>query len=121
MKRVMLWILTLVSAALFVLAGSMKLLGVPTHVQVFAAIGIGQWFRYFTGTLEVIGAVALFVPALAPYAALLLATVMIGAVITHLFVIGGSPLVPVFLLASTLAIAWLRRQQISSWPSAIGA
>jgi hypothetical protein len=33
---------------------------------------------------------------------------MVGAVITHLFIVGGSPLIPILLLASTTAIAWLR-------------
>jgi uncharacterized membrane protein len=31
-------------------------------VGLFDAIGIGQWFRYLTGGLEVLGAVALLVP-----------------------------------------------------------
>src|SRR5258708_34863922 len=60
-------------------------------VQLFAQIGVGQWFRYLTGGLEGLGAVALLVPALAELGALLLVLVMIGAVGTHLVVIGGSP------------------------------
>jgi putative oxidoreductase len=114
MRNILLWLLTIVSAALFLLAGMLKLLGVEMEVQLFAAIGIGQWFRSVTGLLEIIGAAGLFVPALAPFAALLLAAVMAGAVTTHLFIVGGNPLVPVLLLASTLAIAWLRREPISS-------
>jgi uncharacterized membrane protein YphA (DoxX/SURF4 family) len=99
---------------MFLLAGTLKLTGLPMEVQLFSAIGIGQWFRYVTGSLEVVGAIGLFVPTLAPFAALLLAAVMVGAVITHLFIVGGSPLVAIVLLAITIAIASLRRERISS-------
>ena len=114
MRNITLWLLTIVSAAMFLLAGVLKLAGVQMEVDMFATIGIGQWFRYVTGLLEVGGAVGLFVPAVANYAALLLATVMLGAITTHLFIIGGNPLVPILLLAATATIAWLRRERISS-------
>ena len=114
MRNVMLWLLTVVSAAMFLLAGALKLAGVPMEVDLFAAIGIGQWFRYLTGLLEIGGALGLFVPALASYAALLLGTVMLGAITTHLLIVGGNPIVPILLLAATSTIAWLRRERISS-------
>ena len=113
MRTLTLWTLSTVSAALFMLAGVLKWIGVDVEVQLFDAIGIGQWFRYLTGALEIAGAVGLFVPAVAPYAALLLAAVMSGALVTHA-VIGGNPVAAILLLASTLTIAWLRREQISS-------
>jgi putative oxidoreductase len=114
MRTVFLWVLTVASAALFVLAGTLKLAGVDMEVQLFATIGIGQWFRYLTGLLEISGAVGLFVPALASYAALMLAVVMSGAVMTDLFIAHESPVAAACLLASTLTIAWLRRERISS-------
>jgi len=114
MRNLTLWILTIASAAMLLLAGTMKLVGVQMQVDLFAALGIGQWFRYLTGLLEVGGAIGLFVPAAATYAALLLAAVMAGAVATHLLIIGGNPLVPILLLGATLTIAWLRRERISS-------
>ncbi len=114
MRKATLWALTVVSATMFLLVGALKWIGVDMEVQLYVAIGIGQWFRYLTGTFEILGGIGLFVPAVAPYAALLLAAVMTGAVFTHLFVIGGNPLAAILLLASTLTIAWLRREQISS-------
>jgi len=33
---------------------------------------------------------------------------MVGAIITHLFVIGGNPTVPIVLLAMTSTIGWAR-------------
>jgi putative oxidoreductase len=79
----------------------------------FEAIGIGQWFRYVTGAIEVVSAVALLVPSVAPFGAAVLVATMIGAVATHLLIVGGSPLVPLVLLVGALAVAWARRDQLS--------
>lgn len=78
-------------------------------VQAFGAIGLGQWFRYATGAIEVVSAVLLLTPSAASYGAAALAVTMVGAIVTHLFIIGGSPAIPVVLLASTATIAWARR------------
>ena len=110
---VALWGVQVVVAGLFLLAGGSKLAGAAAMVALFDAIGVGQWFRYVTGFIEVTGAVALLVPALAPFGALLLALTMVGAITTHLFIVGGSPVVPVFLLLGSLAILWARRDQLS--------
>jgi len=119
MRNAMLWTLTFFTAGMFLLAGALKLAGVEMEVQLFAAIGIGQWFRYFTAVLEMSGAILLFIATPAPFAALLLATVMIGAIVTHLFIAGGSPVVPIVLLASSLTIAWLRREPTRAPQSAV--
>ena len=105
---VVLWTLQIVSAALFLLSGALKLTGAPMMVQMFGTIGLGQWFRYVTGGLEVISAVLLLVPSLARFGALALAVTMVGAILTHLFIIGGNPAVPIALLAATATIAWVR-------------
>ena len=104
-----LWTLQILSAAMFLLAGGLKLAGMPAMVQLFAVIGLGQWFRYLTGTIEVVSAVLLLMPSLAAYGAAALVVTMIGAIFTHLFIVGGSPAIAIFLLASTATIASARR------------
>ena len=104
-----LWTLQILSAAMFLFAGGLKLVGAPLMVQEFGVIGLGQWFRYVTGTIEVVSAVLLLIPSLAAYGAAALVVTMIGAIFTHLFIIGGSPAIPIVLLASTATIAWARR------------
>jgi putative oxidoreductase len=106
-----LWTLQILSAAMFLFAGGLKLAGAPAMVQLFGAIGVGQWFRYLTGTIEVVSAVLLLIPSLAAYAAAALVVTMIGAIVTHLFIVGGSPAIPIVLLASTATIAWVRRSR----------
>ena len=109
-----LWIVQIATAAMFLLAGSSKLAGVPAMVGVFDAIGIGQWFRYLTGSIEVVSAGALLVPSWAAFGALLLIPTMVGAVLTHLFIVGGSAAPATVALTGSLAIAWARRDQLAS-------
>jgi len=106
-----LWFLQIAAAGMFLMVGFLKLSGNPQLVGLFEAIGLGQWFRYLTGTLEVTGAILLLVPRTSGLAALMLVGVMVGAVITHLFIVGGSPLMAIILLIVTGIVAWGRRRQ----------
>jgi putative oxidoreductase len=108
-----LWLTQIGLAAMFMLVGGLKLTGAPQLVALFDAIGIGQWFRYVTGSIEVVSAVALLVPGWAAFGALLLIPTMVGAVITHLFIVGGSAVPATVLLIGSLAIAWARRDQLA--------
>src|SRR6476469_8880231 len=101
-----LWILQIGAAGMFLMVGFFKLSGDPQLVELFDAIGLGQWFRYVTGSVEVLGAVLLLIPRLSGLGALLLAGTMVGAVATHLFVVGGSPLPAIILFIVTGVIAW---------------
>jgi hypothetical protein len=47
---------------MFLMVGFFKLSGDPRLVGLFDAIGFGQWFRYVTGSLEVLGALLLLIP-----------------------------------------------------------
>ena len=84
-------------------------------VALFDAIGIGQWFRYLTGSIEVTAALLLLTPRLALFGALLLIPTMIGAVVTHLLIVGASPMPAIVLLAGSSAIALVRRHQFTEW------
>jgi len=106
-----LWILQIGAAGMFLMVGFLKLSGDPQLVGLFEAIGLGQWFRYVTGSLEILGAVLLLIPRLSGVGALLLVGVMLGAVPTHLFVVGGSPLPAIILLIVTGIVAWGRRKR----------
>ena len=110
--RIALWGLQVILAALFLFAGGSKLAGAPAMLALFEAIGVGQRFRFVTGLIEVVSAVALLVPALAPFGALLLLSTMIGAIATHLFIVGGSPALPGLLLLGLVVVAWARRYQL---------
>lgn len=111
-QRRIVWGVRILLALAFGAAGAAKLAGVSQMVQVFDAIGVGQWFRYVTGAVEVVGAVLLLVPAAGFFGGLLLSATMIGAVATHA-VIGGSPVPALVLGLLSAFVAW--RQRPAAW------
>jgi uncharacterized membrane protein YphA (DoxX/SURF4 family) len=112
-SNIALWTLQVLVALTFVAAGSGKLLGRADMIALFDAVGLGQWFRYVTGSLEVLGALLLIVPGKSASGAVLLACVMAGAVVAHLAVLHTAPTAPCVLLALTALIAWGRRSQLA--------
>jgi putative oxidoreductase len=109
--HIALWALQIGLAGMFLLAGSSKLLGAAAMLALFDAIGIGQWFRYLTGLIEVGSALALLVPSLAVFGALALVATMVGAIVVHLFILGASPALPAILLLGSAGVVWARWHQ----------
>ena len=110
--NIALWVFQIALAALFIINfGPGKLLGSDQAVQTFTEIGAGQWLRYVTGALEVAGGIGLLIPRLSGLAALGLAGVMSGAVLTELFLLDADVVMPLILLVSVAVIAWFRRDR----------
>jgi putative oxidoreductase len=105
-----LWVLQVVLAIMFAMAGFAKVGGDQAMVQMFATIGIGQWFRYLVGALEIAGAVGVLISRLSGLAALGLLCLMAGAILTNVLVLGTSPLLPIVLMVVSALVAWGR------WP-----
>src|SRR5438132_2107950 len=106
--NVVLRILQILAATTFFLAGGSKLAGVAPMVEMFDKIGVGQWFRYLTGGLEVTGAILLLIPTTVVLGGALLAMTMLGAIATHLFVLGGSPVPAIVLFVMVGTVTWYR-------------
>lgn len=109
--NIVLWALQALLAIMFVMAGASKLFGEQGMVEMFATIGIGQWFRYVVGALEIAGALGVLIPRLSGLAALGLGCLMVGATLTNLFVLDASPLLPLALLLVGALVAWGRWAQ----------
>ncbi|MDQ5809836.1 MAG: DoxX family protein [Actinomycetota bacterium] len=105
-----LWVLQALLALQFAMAGLAKVFGSPAMVEMFAIIGIGQWFRYVVGALELAGAVGVLIPWLSGLAALGLVGLMAGATLTNVLVLDTSPLLPIVLFVVSSMVAWGR------WP-----
>jgi uncharacterized membrane protein YphA (DoxX/SURF4 family) len=103
------WAFQILAATQFFLTGLDKLSDAPVMVQLFAAVGFGQWFRYFTGTVEIVSAVLLLMPRVAHIGAALLVMTMIGALIAHFTVLPFSPAKPIILLVMVSVVLWVRR------------
>src|SRR6202035_6125205 len=111
-RRIGAWTVQGILAAAFLAAGSAKLAGVPYMVDLFAQIGLGQWFRVVTGAVEVTGAVALLIPGLAALGALWLGATMVGGVATPLFVLHPTPVPAVVLGFINAVVLYLRRDEL---------
>jgi uncharacterized membrane protein YphA (DoxX/SURF4 family) len=107
--NILLWCVQALLALDFVVVASLKLMGMPEMVELFAAVGVGQWFRYVTGILELTGAVLIVVPRTGSIGAALLATIMLGAIITHLFILRVPPTAPIVLFLLSGFVVWGRR------------
>ncbi len=105
-----LWTLQALLAIMFAMAGLAKVGGDAAMVEMFATIGIGQWFRYVVGALEIAGAVGVLVSRLSGLAALGLLCLMAGAILANVLVLGTSPQLPIVLMLVSALIAWGR------WP-----
>lgn len=109
-----LWTLQIVLGVFLVAASAApKFLGDATTVDIFLRIGLGDWFRYLVGTLELLGGVGLLVRRVSGAAAIGLVGLMIGAAYTQAFVLQGGALVvtPIVIGLLCALIAYARREE----------
>ena len=114
-RRIGTWVLQGIVAAEFFAAGAAKLAGAAYMVQLFEQIGLGQWFRYVTGVVEVVGALALITPGLVWFGGLWLGGTMFFAMLTHVFVLHTSLMPAIVLGVLNALIVYLRRDELASF------
>ena len=105
------WALRVLVALIFFYEGFDKFGERRLWIRVFAEIGIGQWFRYATGILEIVGAALILVPRATMAAVVMLLCILVGALLAHVFIIGvGLPHTAIVLVLFTAvsAIGWRR-------------
>lgn len=111
-KAISFTILRIALALLLMMAGAMKIIGAQQMVELFDAIGIGQWFRIFTGLCELVTGLLLLYPATIGIGALLGVGVMVGATIANIFILHHDFIhssIPAIIFA---IIAWTHRGQL---------
>ncbi|MEL6345635.1 MAG: DoxX family protein [Myxococcota bacterium] len=114
------WVAQVTAAVIMGQTLFFKFTGAPETVALFTALGMEPFGRIGTGVAELIASVLLLIPATAPLGALLGVGLMIGAVGAHLTVLGinyngdGGALfaMAIVTLLSSLAVLWLRRDQV---------
>jgi uncharacterized membrane protein YphA (DoxX/SURF4 family) len=114
---VILWIVQVLLAGLFAFAGITKLLVLfPEAVPIFERFGLGGWFMYAIGALELAGGIGLLIPRLSGLSALCLGGIMVGAIITHIVLVPppAAAVFPAAFLAVLLLVAYVRRSEIKA-------
>ena len=104
------WTTRAAIALAFASFGVEKLFG-SNWVPLFAQIGLGQWFRYFTGAVQLTGSALLLIPRTARVGAALIGCTMLGAMFVHMFVLhaGANAIIPAALLGLVIAAGWKGR------------
>lgn len=116
-RRTIIWIARIALALVFGGAGLAKIAGVDAMVAGFDAIGFGQWFRYFTGALEIALAILLVLPRWSALGAVMALGICGGALLVELQ--SGGDLVHVFVLGgASLALAYSQRADLAQLASA---
>ena len=102
------WLLTAIVTFMVGMSGLSKIAGSESMTANFTAMNMLPYMA-LVGVMEVIGVVALCIPRTSIYGALLLSSVMSGAIAVHIAMFGGAGLlVPMFLGATAWAGHCLR-------------
>jgi len=116
-RNIAVWSLRVMLAVAFFYFGVAKFFGGSRRIWIhlFDTIGFGQWFRIFTGFVEAGGALLLLVPRGVLPGVVVLCAAMLGALLTHVFILGIGPatITVVILLALLVGVALASRAQQS--------
>jgi uncharacterized membrane protein YeaQ/YmgE (transglycosylase-associated protein family) len=82
------WSLQLVVAGILLQTLFFKFTGAEESVYIFSTLGAEPWGRLVSGVVELIAAVLLLTPRTAPFGAALTMAVMVGAIGSHLMILG---------------------------------
>lgn len=87
-KNVLLWLCRIIIAAILLQTLYYKFTAAPESVYIFSKVGMEPEGRYITGMAELLAAILLLIPKTSFFGALLAFFIMIGAVATHILILG---------------------------------
>jgi uncharacterized membrane protein YphA (DoxX/SURF4 family) len=88
MKNKLILFLRLVAAAILLQTLFFKFTGAPESKFIFSTLGVEPWGRWFSGAVELIASALLLISATQLLGALIAISVMAGAILSHIFVLG---------------------------------
>ena len=113
------WSLQIALAGVFAFTAWRKFTAHPIPVETVEALGTGQWLRFALGMAELTGAIGLLIPRITWLAAACLALLMLGAVGTHLLIIGGSSVLAALLMLASMMVTWIRIREATQIRSSL--
>ena len=87
-QRIVSWTCRITAALILLQTLFFKFTGAPESIYIFTKVGLEPWGRYGSGVAELTAAILLFTPRTAWVGALLALGVMLGAIFSHLTVLG---------------------------------
>jgi uncharacterized membrane protein YphA (DoxX/SURF4 family) len=122
-KEWVIFILRLVAAGILLQTLFFKFSGSPESKFIFGTLGIEPWGRWLSGVAELVASILLLIPATQLLGAALAMGIMLGAIASHVLILGfvvqddGGLL---FTLACTVfvsssVVVFFRREQIPMW------
>ncbi len=109
------WALRAVIFAVFVFFGGGKFKSDTNAawIHLYNDIGFGQWFRYATGVVELLGAFLTLFPQTVSAGLALLGTTMVGAVLIDVFILRqfADAIIPFAFLCALIAL-WMHRRRV---------
>lgn len=117
------WVAQIIAAVILGQGLFFKFTGAPEAIYIFERLGVEPWGRYATGIVELAAVVLLLIPRTAGVGALLAIGLMIGALGSHLTVLGinvqgdGGLLfgMGIVTLIAAVIVARIRRSEIPSF------
>ena len=97
-------------ALLFVFIGYSKFGARSEWIGIFDRIGLGQWFRYFTGIVQIAGGVLVLIRPAFAIGILMLSCTMIGAVAVDILI--GLPHFAIIPLAILLGLLFIGGEEL---------
>jgi uncharacterized membrane protein YphA (DoxX/SURF4 family) len=83
-----LWICRIVAAVILLQTLFFKFSAAPESVYIFSTVGMEPYGRIATGVVELVSAILILIPRYSLYGAFVAIIIMLGAIGSHLFVLG---------------------------------
>jgi uncharacterized membrane protein YphA (DoxX/SURF4 family) len=82
------WISRLIAALIMLQTLFYKFSGAEESIEIFSRLGVEPLGRYFAGFAELVASLLILVPRTSVYGALMAIGIMLGAIMSHIFVLG---------------------------------
>lgn len=120
MKAKALIFLRLIAAAILLQTLFFKFSGATESVFIFSSLGAEPWGRWASGLFELVASVLILLPSTQALGALLAVSIMAGAILSHVFVLGivveddGGLLfgLALIVLAASAIVVYAKRDQL---------
>ncbi len=88
MKNILTWIIKLIAVVILLQTLFFKFTGAEESVYIFQTLGIEPFGRIGSGVVEFIASILILIPRTTLLGALLALGTMVGAIVSHLFILG---------------------------------